>query len=129
MALNIEDGNEVAPGKSNGDGTYVLPTVGRTRINTVARVPRGKSLLVGGFTRDEGGEVVRRVPVLGHIPYLGRLFSYTQTRKSSTVRVFLIQPKELDAPLMPGASQIAEQVTGDVSRDPADQAVLRAMDR
>ena len=129
MALNIEDGNEVAPGKSNGDGTYVLPTVGRTRINTVARVPRGKSLLVGGFTRDEGGEVVRRVPVLGHIPYLGRLFSYTQTRKSSTVRVFLIQPKELDAPLMPGASQIAEQVTGGVSRDPADQAVLRAMDR
>lgn len=129
MALNIEDGNEVEPGRSNGDGSYVLPTVGRTRINTVARVPRGKSLLVGGFTRDEGGDVIKRIPVLGHIPYLGRLFSYRQTRTSSTVRVFLIQPKELDAPLMPGAAQIASEALGRITRDPADIAVLRAMER
>jgi type II secretory pathway component GspD/PulD (secretin) len=125
MSLNIEDGSEVAQPR----GTDALPTVGRTRISTVARVPRGKSLLVGGFTRDESGEVIRQVPVLGQIPYLGRLFSYRQTRKSSTVRVFLIQPKELDSPLEPGAAQISSQVIGDVERDQADRVVLRAMDR
>jgi len=128
MALNIEDGSEVDSGRRER-GTDVLPVVGRTRISTVARVPRGKSLLVGGFTRDEGGEVVRRIPLLGHIPWVGGLFSYKQHRSASTVRVFLIQPKELFEPLQPGAEQIGAQVIGNVSRDAADRAVLRALER
>lgn len=126
MELNIEDGDAIA---SENAGPDSLPTVGRTRISTVARVPQGKSLLVGGFTRDESGEVLRKIPVLGHIPYLGRLFSYRQARKSNTVRVFLIQPKQLDTPLAPGAAQIGAEVIGAVPRDAADRAVLRAMDR
>jgi len=96
MSLNIEDGNEV---ESPGQGA--LPTVGRTRISTVARVPQGKSLLVGGFTRDDHGEQIGRVPVLGSIPWLGRLFSYRQDRSANTVRVFLIQPKEIIEALEP----------------------------
>ncbi|AZC90121.1 type III secretion system outer membrane ring subunit SctC [Pseudomonas carnis] len=129
MALNIEDGSEIESSVDQSTKGDALPKVGRTRINTVARVPRGKSLLVGGFTRDESGEVVRRIPILGHIPYLGRVFSYRQARKSNMVRVFLIQPKELDGTLEPGAEEIGSQVIGNVHRDPADRAVLRAMDR
>ena len=94
MSLNIEDGNEVEnPGQ--GERPNALPTVGRTRISTVARVPQGKSLLVGGFTRDDHSEQVGRIPVLGSIPWVGRLFSYRQNRSANTVRVFLIQPKEI----------------------------------
>ncbi|WP_434601373.1 type III secretion system outer membrane ring subunit SctC [Pseudomonas sp. Z4-7] len=94
MLLNIEDGNEVEnPGQGEQQGA--LPTVGRTRISTVARVPQGKSLLVGGFTRDDHGEQIGRIPVLGSIPWIGRLFSYRQSRSANTVRVFLIQPKEI----------------------------------
>ncbi|WP_178131282.1 type III secretion system outer membrane ring subunit SctC [Pseudomonas sp. C1C7] len=94
MSLNIEDGNEVErPDQTTQPGT--LPTVGRTRISTVARVPQGKSLLVGGFTRDDNTEQVGRIPVLGSIPWIGRLFSYRQSRSANTVRVFLIQPREI----------------------------------
>ena len=94
MSLNIEDGNEVEkPDQNKQPGS--LPTVGRTRISTVARVPQGKSLLVGGFTRDDHSEQVGRIPVLGSIPRIGRLFSYRQNRSANTVRVFLIQPKEI----------------------------------
>jgi type III secretion system outer membrane ring protein len=94
MSLNIEDGNEVErPGQD--ERPTALPTVGRTRISTVARVPQGKSLLVGGFTRDDHSEQVGRIPVLGSIPWIGRLFSYRQNRSANTVRVFLIQPKEI----------------------------------
>lgn len=127
MVLNIEDGSEIESLGIPSGGPDSLPTVGRTRISTVARVPRGKSLLVGGFTRDESGEVIRRVPVLGHIPYLGGLFRYRQMRDSNTVRVFLIQPKELDSPLDPGAAQIGLQVIRDSDREEADRAVLRSI--
>lgn len=130
MDLNIEDGSEAqTPRTDDKSGVSKLPVVGRTRISTVARVAPGKSLLVGGFTRDEDGEQIKRIPVLGHIPYLGRLFSYKQTRKANTVRVFLIQPKQLDTALEPGADVLGSQAIGQVARDGVDRAVLRAMER
>jgi type III secretion system outer membrane ring protein len=109
MSLNIEDGNEVEnPGQGERQGA--LPTVGRTRINTVARVPQGKSLLVGGFTRDDHGEQIGRVPVLGAIPWIGRLFSYRQNRSANTVRVFLIQPKEIRDAFEPDTNEAGGQL-------------------
>ncbi|MGH8385613.1 MAG: type III secretion system outer membrane ring subunit SctC [Pseudomonas sp.] len=109
MSLNIEDGNEVEkPDQDKQPGT--LPTVGRTRISTVARVPQGKSLLVGGFTRDDNSEQVGRIPVLGSIPWVGRLFSYRQSRSANTVRVFLIQPKEIRDALEPGSPEPASRL-------------------
>lgn len=44
LLLNIEDGNEINSDKTNVDD---LPQVGRTLISTIARVPQGKSLLIG----------------------------------------------------------------------------------
>jgi type III secretion protein C len=110
MSLNIEDGNEVEnPGQ--GERPNSLPTVGRTRISTVARVPQGKSLLVGGFTRDDHSEQIGRIPVLGSIPWIGRLFSYRQNRSANTVRVFLIQPKEILDALEPVAELVPRVLT------------------
>ncbi|APD11099.1 EscC/YscC/HrcC family type III secretion system outer membrane ring protein [Pandoraea vervacti] len=109
MTLNIEDGTS-APGKeSDGDSSKytVLPTVSRTRISTIARVPQGKSLLIGGYTRDSGDTVEKKIPLLGDIPWLGRVFRYNSTSQNNNVRVFLIQPREIDGPLMRDASDIA----------------------
>lgn len=131
MSLSIEDGSEVdSSGKDridNGNGT--LPTVGRTRISTVARVPQGKSLLVGGFTRDETGEQIGRIPVLGSIPYIGRIFSYKQARKANTVRVFLIQPREINSPMQPDARTLALKASDFGMHDATDRAVLKAVER
>lgn len=106
MMLNVEDGNQFDNTRTGSDD---LPEVGRTKISTVARVPKGKSLLIGGYTRDEESKVEGKIPLLGDIPWLGHLFSYTRDRGSNMVRVFLIQPREIDSPLTPDAhSQIAE---------------------
>ncbi|MCI3207290.1 MULTISPECIES: type III secretion system outer membrane ring subunit SctC [Pandoraea] len=108
MTLNIEDGTS-APGNQGEDKSKytVLPTVSRTRISTVARVPQGKSLLIGGFTRDSGDTVEKKVPLLGDIPWLGRVFRYNSTSQNNNVRVFLIQPREIDGPMTRDASDIA----------------------
>ncbi|VVE74061.1 type III secretion system outer membrane ring subunit SctC [Pandoraea sputorum] len=108
MTLNIEDGTS-APGKQgDAESKYtVLPTVSRTRISTIARVPQGKSLLIGGYTRDSGDTVEKKIPLLGDIPWIGRAFRYTSTAQNNDVRVFLIQPREIDGPLQHDASDIA----------------------
>ncbi|BCX66957.1 type III secretion system outer membrane ring subunit SctC [Pseudomonas izuensis] len=125
MSLNIEDGNEVErPDQDKPPGT--LPTVGRTRISTVARVPQGKSLLVGGFTRDDNSEQVGRIPVLGSIPWVGRLFSYRQNRSANTVRVFLIQPKEIRNALEPTTAEPATRLLTPEQHERVRRSYFRA---
>ncbi|WP_350262601.1 type III secretion system outer membrane ring subunit SctC (plasmid) [Pantoea sp. BJ2] len=91
LLLNIEDGNELRQSDS-GD---MLPEVGRTQINTIARVPKGKSLLVGGYSREEKSETDSGIPGLKNIPWVGKLFSSRVEKNASLVRIFLIQPKEI----------------------------------
>jgi type III secretion protein C len=131
MSLTVEDGSEVDAGDSDWDEGLIrsLPTVGRTRISTVARVPQGKSLLVGGFTRDESGEQVGRIPVLGSIPGIGRLFSYRQSRNANTVRIFLIQPREIRTPLPEHASDLAAKASDFGAQIAARRAIRQAIQR
>ncbi|VVD64292.1 Outer membrane protein MxiD [Pandoraea iniqua] len=127
MTLNIEDGTSAAPRESDSKYT-ALPTVSRTHISTIARVPQGKSLLIGGYTRDGGDTVEKKIPLLGDIPVLGRLFRYTSNAQNNNVRVFLIQPREIGQALARDASDIGSDMAGTLpfSPDTAVQAVREA---
>ncbi|WP_097316201.1 type III secretion system outer membrane ring subunit SctC [Escherichia coli] len=132
MSLNIEDGNEEKQSVS-GNEDSVLPEVGRTHISTVARVPQGKSLLIGGYTRDSRTKDVQKIPLLGDIPLIGSLFRYENQNQNNVVRVFLIQPKEILDPLMPDAEVFAAELMQDSgienNRDPLDKWVLSYLNR
>lgn len=93
MNLNIEDGKKDNSNLSVSND--VLPEVGRTLISTVARVPQGKSLLIGGYTRDASTTEEAKIPLLGDIPLIGSLFTYKGNNNNNTVRVFLIHPREI----------------------------------
>jgi len=105
MMLNVEDGNAV-PDNQQVKGQ--LPDVGRTNISTVARVPRGKSLLIGGYTRNESSGSKVKIPLLGDIPWIGGLFRYHKNHDSNMVRVFLIQPREITEPMKPDANELIQ---------------------
>ncbi|WP_025131105.1 type III secretion system outer membrane ring subunit SctC [Pseudomonas sp. PH1b] len=92
LSLHIEDGNQ----KPNSSGPGGIPTIARTVVDTVARVGHGQSLLIGGIYRDELNESVRKVPLLGDIPYLGALFRFKSSLTRRSVRLFLIEPRLID---------------------------------
>ncbi|QBC42549.1 type III secretion system outer membrane ring subunit SctC [Iodobacter fluviatilis] len=127
MSLNIEDGSEVPRGDS--DTKTVLPTVGRTRISTVARVPKDKSLLIGGYTRDASTDDFGKIPLLGDLPFVGDLFRYQQRNSSNLVRVFLIQPRQIEQPAERDASDLAADVISQPDANFVQQAVRKYMDR
>lgn len=120
LLLNIEDGSETDSSTQNSED---LPKVGRTLISTVARVPQGKSLLIGGYTRDANTLEKRKIPVLGDIPLLGGLFRYEGTNASNVVRIFLIEPREVTEGLMHDTKSVASD-SRNLSTTMSDKKVL-----
>lgn len=131
MSLNIEDGNDFKT--PDTERPESLPEVGRTHISTVARVPQDKSLLIGGYTRDANTADTAKVPFLGDLPVVGGLFRYRSTSMSNTVRVFLIQPREITEPLAQDASEFAATLAAksgiDVDSVPLQKWVRSYLDR
>lgn len=108
LLLSVEDGNQL----NNDQPGEHLPEVGRTNINTIARVPKGKSLLIGGYTRVENSETESGVPGLKNLPWIGGLFRTQSARTSEMVRVFLIQPKEISAKNAINGTQFIDDIRG-----------------
>jgi type III secretion protein C len=70
-----------------------IPIVDRARLNTQAVIYNGESLLLGGLVRDETTKDTTKVPGLGDVPGVGRLFKRTVDTKSTQERLFLISPR------------------------------------
>ena len=93
LAIHIEDGN-----RGGADLAVTgVPEVSQNVIQTQAVVPEGSSLLIGGYTVREQTRFEQRIPVLGRVPLLGRLFSTNVDRDQSVARYFLITPRILPA--------------------------------
>ncbi|MCV6604907.1 MAG: type II secretion system secretin GspD [Porticoccaceae bacterium] len=59
-------------------------------ITTVVRVQDGEMVVLSGLIRDDFTDVQRKVPLLGDIPLLGRLFRSTSTElRQTNLMVFL----------------------------------------
>lgn len=93
LAIHIEDGNR------GGAALAVtgVPEVAQNVIQTQAVVQEGSSLLIGGYTVREQTRFDQRMPLLGRIPVMGRLFSTKIDRDQSVARYFLITPRILPA--------------------------------
>ena len=68
------------------------PRVNESSVTTVARVPNGHSLLIGGFYEEVRSEDKTKVPVFGDVPALRHLFKNSNSRKDHTSLVFIVTP-------------------------------------
>jgi type III secretion protein C len=88
LRVGIEDGS-LSPDAKVDD----IPVVERSSLNTQAVIYDGQSLLLGGLARDESTKDTSKVPLLGDVPGVGRLFRRTTSVTSSQERLFLISPR------------------------------------
>jgi len=63
------------------------------QINTKVLVPNGETVVLGGVFSIDSNKSEVKVPVLGDIPYLGRLFKKTTTGETKTELLIFITPK------------------------------------
>lgn len=88
LLVTIEDG--AIDTTSSVDG---IPVVERSSLNTQAIIYDGESLLLGGLVRESDSVVTTRVPFLGSIPAVGRLFERKTQIEAETERLFVISPR------------------------------------
>lgn len=68
-------------------------TIGTRNANTVLRLKNGETQVLAGLILDDERKNASKVPGLGDIPLLGRLFSNQEDRKSKTEILLAITPR------------------------------------
>jgi type III secretion protein C len=106
LRVGIEDGS-LSPDARVDD----IPIVERASLNTQAVIYDGQSLLLGGLTRDERTKDTSKVPLLGDVPGVGKLFRRTTSTSSTQERLFLISPRIVATNATPAAAPIQPRLT------------------
>jgi len=74
---------------NNGSQAY---QIGTRNTNTVLRLKDGETQVMAGLISDEDRSAANRIPLLGDLPVLGRLFSSQKDDKKKTEIVLSITP-------------------------------------
>jgi type II secretory pathway component GspD/PulD (secretin) len=72
------------------------PRVTESMVETLARVPNGHSLIVGGFYGEAQNDGKTKIPLLGDVPVLNFFFKSKDATKEKTSLVFVVTPKSYD---------------------------------
>jgi type III secretion protein C len=115
LAVTVQDDQESSSGAMSGD--MAIPPIKQTKINTQAIIDAGQSLLIGGYYFEEKRASEDGVPVLMHLPLLGRLFKTTTDNARQMERLVLITPRILR--LGSGAALPPQVRDTDFLREPA----------
>ncbi len=79
------------------DGTslngIVMPAFKTSRITTDVMTKAGESIVMAGLLRRQENRTVNKIPGLGDLPILGRLFRSTSYQKQDTDVVFVLTPE------------------------------------
>lgn len=78
-----------------GENGARIPILDVNSVQTRVQVGNGETVVLGGVFRNRDLESVQKVPLLGDIPYLGRLFKRTSKESEKNELLIFITPKIL----------------------------------
>lgn len=90
VALEVSSINSIVENKTSGLVAY---RIGTRNASTVLRLKDGENQILAGLIQDADRKSATKVPLLGDIPILGRLFRSDSDDKSKTEIVLSITPK------------------------------------
>lgn len=81
----------VSPGVS-------APVIDIRSADTVVLTPNGQTVVIGGLIRNDSGETVTKIPLLGDIPLLGNLFRHKVNTDAKTELLIFLTPHVIQVP-------------------------------
>lgn len=101
---------DTVPISDTADAIVIAKRAAQTRV----AVNNGKTIVIGGMMQDQKTKTVRKVPLLGDIPWLGALFRRDQTTVSKTELLIFLTPHIATDP----------EVLDELSNEDASRATL-----
>lgn len=71
-------------------GGVTLPTVSRRYTDQVVRVKSGSTIAIGGLIRNDEIDSMSKIPLLGDLPFFGKLFRHKETSSKKNEVVMFI---------------------------------------
>lgn len=104
--INEDDENDVdgetLDGETTDDGVRSIPPDMKIKqMTSIVKVQDGNKVLIGGLVQKEKFKIDNKVPVLGDIPYLGRLFHSTETKHVKKEFFIVVVPTIIKEGRMP----------------------------
>lgn len=77
----------------DGDPQEGTPVVKQAVAETTVMVKDSVTIIIGGLIKDRVDKTTRSVPLLGDIPFLGRLFRHDSVSKVNTETILFLTPR------------------------------------
>lgn len=103
-----------------------IPAIRTRRAEATVELNSTQSVVLGGLTASETHTLERKVPILGHIPLLGILFTHKQTVEQQNELLIVVTPRIIKSladeviPPLPGTVLEGEEVSMKQDAAPSD---------
>jgi pilus assembly protein CpaC len=81
---------------------FNVPAINTRKVKTVIELTDGQSFAIGGLLDNRETETFQKIPFLGDIPILGKLFQSINRNKTNTELIVIVTP-EIVKPISAGA--------------------------
>ena len=79
-------------GSAGNQITITIPTVALREMTTTVKLRDGQMVIIGGLISKKESTNEDKIPLIGDIPYLGKLFTHSSTTESRSELVLLLRP-------------------------------------
>jgi type II secretory pathway component GspD/PulD (secretin) len=93
-----------------GQSGNKYPRVSESMIKTIARIPDGHSLLVGGFYGEVKQKDDNKVPLLGDIPFINFFFRSKEAAKETSSLVFVVTPRSYNPAVVSENCKVSQKL-------------------
>jgi len=108
LDIEAEDSSAEFVTITSGDLNSTVPSKTESRAQTRVMVSDRQTIVIGGLRNSSLQDDVEKVPVLGDLPFLGRLFKNTNLDQRQSDLLIFITPTIVDEYTQPEAAQLAQ---------------------
>lgn len=96
ITSNLTNLQDKTFGTAGNQVTITIPTVALREMTTTVKMRDGQMVIIGGLISKNESSNDEKIPFIGDIPYLGKLFTRTKTSETRTELVLLLRPHIVD---------------------------------
>lgn len=121
-ASDVVQSIQGGPISSIAEGVALTPVFAIRKVETKVQVIDGQTIVMGGFIREDKQMIEDKIPILGDIPLLGRLFRSKVERSIKRNLVMLITARMMKPDGTPEFLTEGERESYEITLIPSEQA-------